>query len=108
MTVTPEALERTEELFRFLQGVVPDEYTITDSHAPCLTPDQAWTVIWYLGNLYWQVPDHIERCGVCGGLFDTHCEGDCLDYGCAPYHFCDNCIYTSEYEAKQAERSVRR
>jgi hypothetical protein len=96
-------LERTEELFAFLQGTVPEGYHILDDNVPRLTPDQAWTVIWYLGNQYWQVTDHIERCGVCGCLFDTKSEGDCLDYGTGPYHFCDGCIYSEEYEKKKSQ-----
>jgi len=95
-------LERTEELFAFLQGTLPDGYCIEPASMPMLTAEQAWTVIWYLGELHWQVPDHIERCEVCGTLFDTESEGTCLDYGEAPCHFCDNCIYSQEYEAKAA------
>lgn len=86
-------LEMTEELFEFLQGRLPK-----------LTPDQAWVVIWYLGELYWQVTDHIERCGVCGNLFDINNSGDCLDFGKAPYQFCDNCRDGEEYEQKSESR----
>jgi len=93
-------LERTEELFDFLQGKVPKGCTIARKRRPLLTQDQAWTVIWYLGNLYWQVTDRIERCCVCGGLFDTGNEGESLDYGKAPYHFCDNCLGSDEYALK--------
>ena len=97
-------LDRTEELFRFLQGEVPEGYKIPPEDAPKLTAEQAWTVIWYLANQYWQVTDHIEQCDVCGNLYDSDCEGDCLDYGDVPYAFCDSCIYTEEYEAKRAMR----
>ncbi len=96
----PTDLERTEELFAFLQGTVPEGFQIDP--VPKLTADQAWTVIWYLGEMHWQVPDYIERCDVCGDLFDSNGEGDCLDYGEAPYHFCGECEYTNEYEAKKA------
>jgi len=57
---------------------------------PQLTADQAWTVIWYLGNQYWQVPDFIERCDVCGDLFDSEQEGGYHEEG-PPYHYCDTC-----------------
>ena len=97
-------LEFTEELFAFLQGTVPDRCTIPDDHVPRLTADQAWTVVWYLGNLYWQVTDHVERCCVCGELYNTHCGGDCLDFGAAPYHFCGSCMSTEKYETKQAQQ----
>jgi hypothetical protein len=100
MSETKDDLELTEELFAFLQGEIPDGYTISKRNVPKLTADQAWTVIWYLGNEYWQVPDFIERCDLCGNLFHTHREGACLDYGKAPYDFCDNCMNSQEYDRK--------
>lgn len=95
-------LERTQELFAFLQGRIPEGYHIRRKKRPKLTADQAWTVIWYLGNQYWQVTDHVERCEVCGDLYDSNCEGDCLDYGGAPYHFCQNCIEGNGPDNRQA------
>ena len=97
-----DELERVEELFAFLQGQMPDDTHVAKSHRPKLSADQAWTVIWYLGNEYWQVPDYIERCDLCGELFNSEAGGACLDYGKAPYHFCDNCICTPEFERKNA------
>lgn len=93
--------ENTVELFAFLQGVVPDDCTIETDHVPRLTADQAWKVIWYLGNQYWQVTDYIERCCVCGELYDTRCDGECLDFGHAPYHFCGSCCNGSEARDKR-------
>jgi len=93
-------LERTQELFDFLQGAVPEGYKIKKSHVPKLTAEQASTAVWYLQNLYWQPPDHIERCDVCGDLFNSHSEGDCLDYGSGPYHFCGSCCDGQEYAKK--------
>lgn len=95
-------LKRAQDLFSFLTGNVPDDITIKKSGVPKLTDDQAWNVIWYLGNQYWQVPDHIERCGVCGDLYNTHSEGECLDYGKAPYHFCDTCCHGDVANNKRA------
>lgn len=97
-------LERTEELFAFLQGKLPKGFVVPAKEHPKLTADQAWTVIWFLGNQYWQVSDHIERCDVCGDLYDSDSEGDCLDYGKAPYSFCDGCMTGSEYRTKEAKR----
>ena len=96
-------LETTEELFAFLQGNVPATIHLECKDVPNLSADQAWSVIWYLGNLYWQVTDYIERCEVCGTLYDTHKGGDCLDYGAAPYHFCEGCIDSTEYQDKRDE-----
>jgi hypothetical protein len=97
-------LKRTEELFAFLQGNVPDGYKIPRKERPRLTPYQAWTVIWYLGNQYWQVTDRVERCEVCGDLFHTHQGGTCLDYGKAPYNFCEGCMSGDEYARKSQSR----
>ena len=85
-----EDLAKAKTLFAFLQGDVPDGYHIATDKVPHLTEDQAWIVIWYLGNLFWQVPDTVERCGVCGALFHSECEGGYTDNG-PPYHFCDGC-----------------
>ena len=94
-------LKMTEELFAFLQGDIPDTIRIIKEEVPKLSADQAWTVIWYLGNLYWQVTDYIERCDVCGSLYDSNKEGDCLDCGKPPYHFCDGCTDSEEYRDKE-------
>lgn len=99
-TAEPTDLERAQQLFGFLQGVVPEGHKIAKKNCPKLTPDQAWTVIWYLGNQYWEVPDFIERCDVCGDLFDSNREGATLDYGKGPYHFCDSCEGSDEFRKK--------
>lgn len=95
-------LERTEELSAFLQGEIPEGCHIARSHIPKLTADQAWTVIWYLGNQYWQVPDHVDRCDVCGTVYDDWEEGACLDYGTDPYNFCEACMEGDVYARKAA------
>lgn len=97
---TDKDLANTLELFLFLQGMVPSGYNIPEERAPKLTADQAWTVIWYLGNKYWQVRDCIERCCVCGEIYDSERGGQCLDFGAAPYHFCDGCDEGAEYREK--------
>src|SRR5258708_18657881 len=61
-------LKRTQELYDFLQGKMPKGTHVATSHRPKLTPDQAWQVVWYLGNQYWQVTDRVEKCCVCGTL----------------------------------------
>lgn len=96
----PTDLERTQELFEFLQGEIPDGYRIKRQSVPKLTAEQAWTVVWYIQEQHWQAPDHIERCELCGDLYNSHSEGDLLDYGKGPYHFCDGCMNTSEYNRK--------
>jgi hypothetical protein len=97
-------LERTQKLYEFLQGQIPEGYTVSRKLIPRLTAAQAWTVVWYLGNQYWKVPDTVERCDVCGDLFHTWQSGTCLDYGKAPYHFCDDCMGGDEYAKKSKSR----
>lgn len=97
-------LKKTEELFEFLQGNDPAGFKISRRCMPQLTPEQAWTVIWYLGNLYWQVTDQVERCDVCGDLFHTWNSGCCLDYGNPPYHFCDSCMESEAFAKKERSR----
>lgn len=99
----PDPLEKTEELFNFLQGVVPSGYSVL--HPPNLSADQAWTVLWFIQNQYFQFPDHIERCDVCGRLYNSDAEGDVLDYGEPPHSFCDSCTYSPIYATKSATES---
>lgn len=93
-------LDATKELFFFLQGQIPDGYFLKKRCIPRLTPDQAWMVVWYIQNQYRQFHDGIARCGVCGSLYDSWSEGACLDYGKAPYYFCDSCMRSEDYDKK--------
>jgi hypothetical protein len=104
MSEKKDNLEMTEKLFAFLQGKDMDGCTIPRKERPRLTADQAWTVIWWLGNQYWQVTDHIERCEVCGEIYETWSDGDTLDYGGKPYSFCGNCVDGEEYAKKLKRR----
>jgi hypothetical protein len=97
-------LKMTEELFALLQGQMPEGVTVRKNHKPKLTPNQAWTVIWYLGNQHWQVTDRVERCDVCGDLYHSWNAGYCLDYGKAPYFFCDNCMNTEQFSNKEKSK----
>jgi len=87
---TEKDMKQTQELFDFLQGTVPEGYSIKEDHVPHLTPDQAWTVVWFLGNMDFQISDEIERCDVCGELFDTGYEGIYTEEG-PPRFFCMSC-----------------
>jgi len=94
-------LERTQELYDLLQGKVPKGCLIPKDEVPKLTPEQAWTVIWYLGNQYWQVTDRVEKCDVCGQLYHTWQEGECMDFGNPPYSFCGSCVDGDEARTKR-------
>lgn len=93
-------LEAAEELFAFLQGEVPKGY---QCKAPQLDAEDAWTVMWYIQNQHRQFVDHIDRCDVCGDLYDSEAEGACIDGGELPYHFCEDCSWMPEYYAKKRQ-----
>jgi len=98
-------LDRANKLFDFLQGAVPQGFRFgKPEQIPRLTADQAETVLYVLSEdkdfQNWSVPDSIERCGVCGDLYDSDNEGSCLDFGEIPYHFCSDCDDGPEYRQK--------
>jgi hypothetical protein len=59
--------------YKWLQGEKPEHCNYTIKGA--LTEDQAWSVIYYLQELLPVLPEYIERCDVCGELFDERDEG---------------------------------
>lgn len=73
---TDDDLNKTEELYAILQGEVPASCSIAADSIPRLTPDQAWTVIWY--------------------LFDTERGGQIRET--EPFYLCDNCARYDEDE----------
>lgn len=85
-------VDQVQELFAFLQGTVPEGYRIPAEKVPHLTPDQAWTVVWFVQEMHIQLTDEVERCESCGDLFHSACEGVCREDG-PPYHLCDGCQY---------------
>jgi len=93
-------LEVALELSSFLQGNLPKGWKVPKKDMPKLTAAQAYTVIWYLGNLYRTISDYISACDLCGTLFDESREGDVLDYGRGPVHFCDSCMNSNEWYRK--------
>lgn len=96
---TPGQLEKVQELHEFLQGRAPKGYKC---QPPDLDKDTAWTVVWFIQNQYHQYSDTIERCELCGLIYDSERGGICLDYGEEPYHFCEDCTFSAEFEEKQA------
>ncbi len=78
------SLEEVEKFYNFLQGEVPEELTLQSP--PKLTADQAFTVVYYLQEIFQILPDKYEKCLMpeCNALFDSENEG------CAAL-FCDSC-----------------
>ena len=70
--------DKVNELFEFLtDGKVPEGVIIKSK--PKLSPNKAWNLTWFLQEITHCLPDHIERCDVCGGLYDSNQEGFWLD-----------------------------
>ena len=49
-----------------------------DAHAgdsKTLSPETAFTIIWYLQEHLSIFPDQIEKCSICGELYDSYIEG---------------------------------
>lgn len=66
-------MEKIEELYRFLQGELPE--SISMKRPPHLTETMAFRVIWFLQEQTGVLPDRYERCKTCGSIYDTHQEG---------------------------------
>lgn len=93
-------LDKVTELYEFLTGIAIPKDILAKS--PKLSRKKAFTVIWFLQEQTHCLPDYIEQCRECGGLYDSEREGYCLDdqydlngkelpkkyWGC----FCNNCV----------------
>lgn len=78
-----------DEFYKFLQGEVPQG--ITMDNPPKLSEKQAFSVIWFLQEAFPVIPDHIERCDVCGYIYDSHSGGWSTEHANVKGHhnFCD-------------------
>lgn len=64
-------------LYRYLKGEeLPDGVTCK---TPKLDSKAAFSVIWFLQEIMHCLPENIERCDICGDLYDTDSEGYRLD-----------------------------
>ncbi len=97
-------LPQTQALYKLLQGELPEGVSVPLTSVPQLTADQAWTVVWYIGNLKQCVSDTIERCDVCGDLYDSENGGGYDELG-PPYHFCDPCGERECLSREQPEKT---
>lgn len=71
-------LDKVNELYLYLQDKeIPDGIHVKPR--PKLSQNKAWSLIWFLQEVTHCLPDHIERCGVCGDLYNSNAEGFCLD-----------------------------
>ena len=84
-----EDLEWVDEFYSFLQGELPKGITMPNN--PKLSKDQAFNVIWYLQEHFPLIPDQIDRCDVCGTLYDSYSSGWYTEHSNEKGHhnFCD-------------------
>ena len=100
--------DKIDEFYKFLKGEeLPEGMSIK---TPKLSPDLAFTVIWFLQEHLQVLPDNIEQCDGCKELFDTESSGCHLDDNyvntntgkiIAKKHqgnWCDGCVPPIEYE----------
>jgi len=101
--------DKVNELYEFLaDGKLPNGVVIKS--CPKLSRNKAWNVIWFLQEVTRCLPDHIEKCDVCGELYDSDQEGFILDdqyelngktlpkkyWG----FYCDGCAPSIDFELK--------
>ena len=70
-----DAFEWIDEFYRFLQGETPEGMQCGKGGQPKLSEKKAFSIIWYLQEHMRILPDNIERCDICGELFDDWSEG---------------------------------
>lgn len=78
-------LEQVDELYKLLQGEVPENVTM--KRPPRLSQRQAFKIIWYLQEQMRIIPDKYERCVKCGDLYNADAEGGVRRDRC----YCDHC-----------------
>lgn len=93
-----EAIQWVDEFYDFLKGDLPEGISMDDQ--PKLTESQAYGVIWYLQEHFSILPDNIDKCDVCGCLFDRDSGGWYTEHPNIEGHhsFCDiDCEDTHPY-----------
>lgn len=89
---TDSDLDQINEFYRFLTGYeMPEGILFGRGHAPKMSEKKAFSIINYLQEHLSIFPDDIERCNVCGTLFDTGSSG--IYWESKGKHFCGSCEY---------------
>ena len=86
---TDTDLEWIEEFYEFLQGEIPENISLLRGYRPKMTAKKAFTIIWYLQEHLSILPDTIEKCDVCNGLYDSGEEG--IYWETKRKHYCGGC-----------------
>ena len=100
---TDSDIEKVREFYRFLTGDdMPDKISIGKGHVPKMSEKKAFSIIWYLQEHLSIFPDTIERCSVCGELFDTNSEG--IYWETKGKHYCGCCCDIVPYNYDRGRR----
>lgn len=70
---------------------MPENIRLRNGHSPKMSPKKAMAIIWYLQEHMQVIPDTIERCDNCDGLFDRNESG--LYWESKGKNFCGNCSH---------------
>ena len=68
---TDSDLDKINEFYEFLQGNLPEGMHLGRGHGVKLSKNKAMSIIWYLQEHLSILPDNIEKCSICGDLYDT-------------------------------------
>jgi formylmethanofuran dehydrogenase subunit E len=100
---TDSDIEKVREFYRFLTGEdMLDKISIGRGHAPKMSEKKAFSIIWYLQEHLSIFPNTIERCSVCGELFDTNTEG--IYWETKDKHYCGGCCDIVPYNYDRGRR----
>jgi formylmethanofuran dehydrogenase subunit E len=89
---TDSDIEKVREFYRFLTGEeTPEKISIVKGYKPKMSEKKAFSIIWYLQEHLSIFPDNIERCDICGELFDTNSEG--IYWETKGKNYCGACDY---------------
>lgn len=96
-------LEKINEFYRFLTGEkMPETISLCRGHAPKMSEKKAFAIIWYLQEHLSIFPDTIEKCSVCGELYDTGSEG--IYWETKGRFYCGGCCDVVPYNYDRGRR----
>ncbi|MEN6413455.1 MAG: hypothetical protein ABFC84_11985 [Veillonellales bacterium] len=83
-------LDWVNEFYKFLMGEIPNGIYFGKGHAVKLSPNKAYSIIYYLQEHFSLLPDTIEQCSKCKDLYDSCSSGYYSDEN--EKFYCDNCM----------------
>lgn len=95
-------LQWIEEFYEFLKGELPEEMEM--KNRPKLSGKTAFNIIWYLQEHFSILPDHIERCDICGTLYDSDNSGHYSEL--TMKHYCSQSCEPSNLYEKEVKKNL--